>query len=396
MLSLADTDIEYAMSQLSQHGLEAGYVVPTATGLSKGILDAHDSLRVYLRLEAIHDFSQQAQGEKVVLPADLRTSNGVVNTHISMYRPITKNGDPRIWIYGLAKAAKPGNVLAILPSLYGRIQILLISGPGLDDLDRPETPIGEAVQALAEEHDAPAVDLLQKLRRISSQGFVPSLRTGDTGIGFTLETMLGIPANSSRAPDFRGIEIKASRTNSAGDGKNRVNLFAKTPDWKRSRLSSARSLLAEFGYIGVEGLPRLYVTVRNTPNAQGLHFALCDEETLACGVTAGPSFQPALLWPLDGLRSALLSKHRQTFWVKASTRIVDGREEFHYQQVVHSREPLASNFSPLILNGTISMDFTVKEKPDGGLRDHGYLFKIYPESRHLLIPNETRHALTTV
>ena len=138
------------------------------------------------------------------------------------------------------------------------------------------------------------------------------------------------------------------------------------------------------------------MTVRNAPNAQGLYFTLTDEDTLACGAQSDGIFRPAVIWPIRGLHSALLNKHHQTFWVKASVRVQDGRELFHYQHVIHSREPLAANFAPLILNGTISMDFTVKRKADGRLRDHGYLFKIFPESRHLLIPNEVRHSLTRI
>jgi len=52
---------------------------------------------------------------------------------------------------------------------------------------------------------------LSKLQIISAKGFVDSLRSGDTGVGMTLETLLGIEANSNRAPDYFGIEIKAKR-----------------------------------------------------------------------------------------------------------------------------------------------------------------------------------------
>lgn len=396
MLSQADVDIEYTMSELSQYGLEAGYLVPTVTGLRKSILDAHESLRAFLRNESIHNFLLQGQGveQKVVMPAEVRTVDGVTSTQVSFYRPDTKSGDPRVWIYGLPQIADPGNVLVFLPKLRGQLQILIVSGLGLDDVSRPETPIGEAVAELAVKQEEPARDLLAKLRSISNAGFVPSLRSGSTGIGYTLETMLDIAANSSKSPDYRGIEIKASRTAPSGKGINRVNLFAKTPDWKTSRLKSARDLLSEFGYLGDQGLPRLYVTVRDTPNLQGLYFTVPREGTLACGNDIGVTFRPALIWPMSGLEAALTAKHRQTFWVEASVQEVDGREYFHYQHVTHSREPLAANFAPLILNGTISMDFTVKEKPDGRMRDHGYLFKIFPESRHLLIPNEVHYALS--
>ena len=35
------------------------------------------------------------------------------------------------------------------------------------------------------------------------------------GVGYTLETLLGIAANSSKAPDYKGIEIKSGRQKSS-------------------------------------------------------------------------------------------------------------------------------------------------------------------------------------
>ena len=56
--------------------------------------------------------------------------------------------------------------------------------------------------------DLPVDRLRDRLREISRLGYVPSLRAGDTGIGFTLETMLGIAANSSMKPDWETIELE--------------------------------------------------------------------------------------------------------------------------------------------------------------------------------------------
>ena len=47
-------------------------------------------------------------------------------------------------------------------------------------------------------------------------GFIQTMRPGDTGIGYTFESLLGIPANSATTPDFKGIEIKTKRGNMGG------------------------------------------------------------------------------------------------------------------------------------------------------------------------------------
>ena len=67
------------------------------------------------------------------------------------------------------------------------------------------------------------------------------MRPGDTGVGYTLETLLGIPANSSKAPDFRGIEIKSARQRSQRSG--RTTVFSQVPNWSLSRLKGSKDLL---------------------------------------------------------------------------------------------------------------------------------------------------------
>ena len=56
--------------------------------------------------------------------------------------------------------------------------------------------------------------LIDEIKNIYKEGWTKTLRNGDTGIGFTLETKLNIKANSSKKPDFMGIEIKAFRKRS--------------------------------------------------------------------------------------------------------------------------------------------------------------------------------------
>src|SRR5690606_10725676 len=107
--------------------------------------------------------------------------------------------------------------------------------------------------------------LLSALRGVCRLGFVATVRAGDTGIGATLEHLLGIKANSRRTPDYDGIELKASRR--VTRGPNRVNLFSQVPDWKNSAVN-ARQLLENYGYVR-NGRRQLYCTVDATPNAQG-------------------------------------------------------------------------------------------------------------------------------
>ena len=53
---------------------------------------------------------------------------------------------------------------------------------------------------------------MQFFDEVSSRGFVVSLRTGDTGIGYTFETLVGVEENNDKTADFKGIEIKCKQT----------------------------------------------------------------------------------------------------------------------------------------------------------------------------------------
>ena len=74
-----------------------------------------------------------------------------------------------------------------------------------------------------------AAELASKLTEICSRGFVQTLRAGDTGVGYTLETLLGIAANSSKSPDYKGIEIKSGRSRSVARG--RTTIISLVPNW---------------------------------------------------------------------------------------------------------------------------------------------------------------------
>ena len=114
MLSKSDIPIDLIQSDLNSYGVNPVFLVPTELGLRKSILDAHVELKKFLSENNLHDFEDQAKGSanKKVLPVNLIEKNSVKKSSISLYRPDSKGGSPRLWISGLAKYAKPYNLLA--------------------------------------------------------------------------------------------------------------------------------------------------------------------------------------------------------------------------------------------------------------------------------------------
>jgi hypothetical protein len=241
-------------------------------------------------------------------------------------------------------------------------------------------------------------EVIQLLREISSREFIESKGGGDRGVGFTLEELLGIKSNSSKNPDYKGIELKTTRRTTAGRlVSRRKGLFSQVPDWPSSALDE-RQLVQKYGYRrpGSAQL-RLYCTVGATPNPQSL-FLISDEvaeiiENLAKNSSGGDD--KVLQWSTVSLQDALRIKHPETLWITAENRINSaGIEEFHYVEAIYTKSPLVHNFGPLVTSGSITVDFTIKGLASGATKNHGYLFKITPRSHHLLFPNPVVFKLT--
>ncbi len=80
-------------------------------------------------------------------------------------------------------------------------------------------------------------DFSARFREIKEMGFVPSKRKGPTGIGYTLETLLGIGENNDTSPDIEGAELKAHRANSS----NLITLFTfNNKAWKMPPLEAVK------------------------------------------------------------------------------------------------------------------------------------------------------------
>lgn len=401
MLERADRPIEEAMRAFAAHGVEVGFLVPTETGLAKSIMDAHGELRDYLRQVQLHDFARQAKGAaaKVVVQAKHVGLEAIEDATASLYRPETKNGDPRIWVTGLARRAKAGNLLVLL--VHERtLYVINASVPGvLESLGTPSSPLGRVIAAIERAKGGPARELLSKLRDVAARGYVKSLRPGPTGVGMTLETLLGIQANSSKSPDFKGIELKASRaTIGRRATTSRVTLFSKVPDWKSSPVKSAVALLQAHGYER-DGRRQLYCSMNHVPNSLGL-FLTADENDLFVNSSRTEPHSKVLRWDMAALKQAFSEKHRETFWVKASVKkAANGSESFHYTRVVHTRAPIVSSLESLFDRGHLELDFLLHlmDRAAGlkpRARDHGYLFKMHPRDMDLVFPPSMTYDLT--
>jgi hypothetical protein len=129
-----------------------------------------------------------------------------------------------------------------------------------------------------------------KFNDIKSRGFVPSLRKGPTGIGFTLETLLGIGENNEDIPDIEGAELKAHRHNV----NSMITLFTfNHKAWKMQPLEAVKT----YGSLDRNGRQGLYYTMSLKPNSAGL-FLHIDETEVSVRHISG---NVVTAWPLESL-----------------------------------------------------------------------------------------------
>lgn len=98
-----------------------------------------------------------------------------------------------------------------------------------------------------------------------------------------------------------------------------------------------------------------------------------------------------LYWYLSTLNKKLLEKHKETFWVKAVSDLRGNREWFRYDIIEHTKNPNTSLILPLIETDKIMIDlagYYKKINKNGrdtlNWRDHGMLFKMWPQDLPLL------------
>jgi len=113
--------------------------------------------------------------------------------------------------------------------------------------------------------------LKKELQEIKKQGFVKSHRVGDTGIGKTLEDLLGIKENNLRLPDVGDVELKAKRI----DSGSMLTVATKSPEPKGIN----KVLFEKYKYLDKEGKYNLHSTVCGSrKNLQSFKVVFEDEK----------------------------------------------------------------------------------------------------------------------
>jgi len=231
-------------------------------------------------------------------------------------------------------------------------------------------------------------EFLEKMRGIKKRGFIPSIRKGPTGIGKTLEELLGIEENNIQGPDFSKYELKATRKGSS----SMVTLFT-----KKLEPDSGEKLWEVYGYSNGSATDRDYkqttlfksqkravfvppeerelhnTVCANTPNSQGMKLVIDDNKV----VIANPKKVPCY-YSKPILKETMEKKYAILLHVLAEHKIENGKEYFWYNEVCRYSGLRFETFMNLIKEGKMKVDIRIGHYPNGKVHDHGTGLRIMP------------------
>lgn len=217
-------------------------------------------------------------------------------------------------------------------------------------------------------------ELLALFDEVSKIGYIKTLRPGDTGVGYTFETLLNIRENNDRTADYKGIEIKSYRSEELKmAGTDKQNLFLQEPVWIDG-ISTPVQRIREYGYFDDRrSRYAWYSTVKINPNSHGLAFTVSNGEK-ELRMTRGSL--PVARYDYDVIDQRLKEKHRETVFIAASAKGTGANEMFHYRTLTYCVNASVKSFIPLVESGHVMLEIRMHVKPDGSARNHGSAFRI--------------------
>ena len=206
----------------------------------------------------------------------------------------------------------------------------------------------------------------EKLSEIKKIGYIKTLKKVPTGIGYTLETLLGINENNISAPDLGKIELKVQRENHTG----MITLFTfNNKAWKMPPLEAIR----KYGSKDKNGRLGMYYTIVKKPNNSGL-FLYVEGDVVSVRSVDGTIIAE---WQLAEIEKRFEAKVKNVLLVKAKVEKREGVEYFLFDRA----KLLSYGTTKVILknqfeNEQLLVDLRLYDQGTMA-RNHGTGFRIY-------------------
>jgi hypothetical protein len=231
-------------------------------------------------------------------------------------------------------------------------------------------------------------EVIEQLRKIKARGWIPSARSRSNvgAVGNTLEDLLGIKENNLPIADAGIWELKSQRE----EAGSLTTLFHFEP-WPRDARIVPRILLPKYGWPHPTELNEMSfrVTMSGDRYTDRGFKVIVDRKVAQVRIDfdaahVAPNhaswlklveqqaglgkIQPEPFWAFDKLEAKARPKLRNSFYVKAKSRIADNKEEFSYESCMMLRNFDFNRFLTAIENGIVLVDFDAKTTHNHGTK----------------------------
>lgn len=227
-------------------------------------------------------------------------------------------------------------------------------------------------------------ELKNLLKQIEQKGYVESLRSGSTGIGYTFEKLLCVKENNLPIPDIGGrVEIKTIRK----DSQSLITLFTFNKGiWKISQ----KELIKRYGYIDEKGRHALKNTLFYKKEiSQNLSINI-DENNNLIKLSDKNTKELLAEWDIYVIIGKFMTKLGRLLIIFADRKIEDRKEYFHYNEGYLLSNPSSRKFIEAFKNSLIGIDLRMHLKEKGVVRNRGTGFRIKEKDLLNLYENKMR------
>lgn len=211
-----------------------------------------------------------------------------------------------------------------------------------------------------------------RLPEIEAMGFIPTMRKGNTGVGYTFEELFGVEENNSDGADLNGVvEFKTSRKG----GNSRTTGFCQSLLWNYR----IRDIIKKYGWRDEEKPERInfYPSLRvNHKTPGGLSMRIIGGRTPTLSVIDASRNELASI-PLSVITYRFKQKLNKLLLVYADSKRLDGTEYFHYNEGYLCQEPSVQQIIKLLRDGKLVVEPRCYiDTTTGRLRDRGVAFRL--------------------
>lgn len=223
-------------------------------------------------------------------------------------------------------------------------------------------------------------ELVDGIKKLKKNGFVKTHRSGDTGIGKTLEDLLGIDENNFAGPDGEDTELKAARKSAS----SMLTLFTKSPLPRGINTK----LRYEYGYSDKDFPDKMVlrttidsIDFNNIKGKKGFKIVSKGDR-----IEIQPFRKPIKFpdmenayWTKELMEKSIKKKYAKSLlYVKADSKGSGDDEQFYFNEAWLLQGFDFKNFSKQLSKGLLKVDIRLGLYADGRLHDHGTGVRIQP------------------